>query len=87
MPAHSNIKSNLEYISLMGNRTPNLKAITPVMTSNVILSQIVPNCGSPNDRKGYYIGQNIKNGSPYFMDPSTITVARNMYARSSFRCG
>lgn len=80
MPAHSNIKSNLEYISLMGNRTPNLKAITPVMTSNVILSQIVPNCGSPNDRKGYYIGQNIRNGSPYFMDPSTITVARNMYA-------
>ena len=80
MPAHSNIKSNLEYISLMGNRTPNLKGMTPVMTSNVILSQIVPNCGSPNDRKGYYIGQNIKNGSPYFMDPSTITVARNMYA-------
>ena len=80
MPAHSNIKSNLEYISLMGNRTLNLKGMTPVMTSNVILSQVVPNCGSPNDRKGYYVGQNIKNGSPYFIDTDTITVARNMYA-------
>lgn len=80
MPAHSNIKSNLEYISIMGNRSLNLKGTTPVMTNNVILSQIVPNCGSLNDRKGYYVGQNIKNGSPYFLDPDTITVARNMYA-------
>lgn len=80
MPAHSNIKSNLEYISIMGNRTSNLKGMVPVMTSNVILSQIVPNCGSLNDRKGYYVGQNIKNGSPYFIDMNTITVARNMYA-------
>ena len=80
MPAHSNIKSNLEYISIMGNRSIDLKGMTPVMTSNVILSQLVPNCGSLNDREGYYIGQNIKNGSPYFIDTRTITVARNMYA-------
>lgn len=80
MPAHSNIKANLEYISLLGNRTYDLKGLTPVMTTNVILSQLVPNCGSFNDRKGYYLGQNVLNGSPYFMDPWDITVARNMYA-------
>lgn len=79
MPAYSNIKQNLEYISLLGNRNYDLKGTTPVMTSNVILSQLTPNCGSFNDRKGYYVGQNIKNGSPYFIDMGSITVARNMY--------
>lgn len=80
MPAHSNIKDNLEYISLLGNKSYDLKSMTPVMTSNVILSQLVPNCGSYNDSKGYYVGQNVLNGSPYFMDTWDITVARNMYA-------
>ena len=80
MPAHSNIRNNLEYISLIGNKTYDIKSMTPVMTSNVILSQLVPNCGSYNDRTGYYLGQNIMNGSPYYMDVWGITVARNMYA-------
>lgn len=80
MPAHSNIKENLEYVSLIGNRTYDLKSVVPVMTTNVILSQLVPNCGSFNDKKGYYLGQNVMNGSPYFMDTWSITVARNMYA-------
>lgn len=79
MPAHSNIKQNLEYVSIIGNRTYDLKGLTPVMTSNVILSQLVPNCGSLNDKRGYYIGQNVLNGSPYYMNPEDITVARNMY--------
>ncbi len=80
MPAHSNIRDSLEYISLLGNRALDKKGLTPVMTSNIILSQIAPNCGSLNDKTGYYLGQNVMNGAPYYMDPSTITVARNMYA-------
>lgn len=80
MPAHSNIRNNLEYISLLGNRTYDLKGLVPVMTTNVILSQLAPNCGSFNDKDGYYVGQNVLNGSPYFMNPNNITVARNMYA-------
>lgn len=80
MPAHSNIKQNLEYISILGNRTYDLKGLTPVMTSNVILSQIVPNCGSFNDKKGYYFGMNVMNGQPYYVNTAEITVARNMYA-------
>ncbi len=79
LPAYSNIKANLEYISILGNRSYDLKSIPPVMTSNVILSQIVPNCGSYNDKDGYYLGQNVVNGSPYYMNPNNITVARNMY--------
>lgn len=79
LPAYSNIKANLEYISILGNRPYDLKSIPPVMTSNVILSQIIPNCGSYNDKDGYYLGMNIMNGSPYYMNPNNITVARNMY--------
>lgn len=79
MPAHSNIRDNLEYISLLGNRCYDIKGCAPVMTTNVVLSQIVPNCGSINDRDGIYVGQNILNGSPYNIDFDSITVARNMY--------
>lgn len=80
MPAYSNIRQNLEYISLIGNRTYDIKGMVPVMTTNVVLSQLIPNCGSLNDREGYYLGQNVMNGAPYYMDPEDITVARNMYA-------
>lgn len=80
MPAHNTIRSDLEYISMLGNRTNDIKGNAPVMTTNVILSQLAPNCGSFNDRVGYYIGQNVKNGTPYYLDTSSITKARNMYA-------
>lgn len=79
MPAHSNIRENLEYISLLGNRIYDAKGCAPVMTTNIVLSQLVPNCGSINDRKGVYVGQNVLNGSPYYIDFETITSARNMY--------
>ena len=80
MPAHNTIRSDLEYISMLGNRTNDIKGNAPVMTTNVILSQLAPNCGSFNDRTGYYIGQNVKNGTPYYLDTGSITKARNMYA-------
>lgn len=80
LPAHGNMRQMLEYVSLFGGRNEDLKGTVPVMTSNVVLSQIVPNCGSYNDMKGYYVGQNVLNGSPYYIDFSEITVARNMYA-------
>ncbi len=80
LPAHGNMRQMLEYVSLFGGKNEDLKGTVPVMTSNVVLSQIVPNCGSYNDISGYYVGQNVLNGSPYYIDFSTITVARNMYA-------
>ena len=79
MPAHSNIKQSLELISIFGNKSPDLKGTVPVMTSNQVLSQLVPNCGSLNDKKGWYCGINILNGSPYYLDVMNITVARNIY--------
>ena len=80
LPAYSTIRDDLEYISLIGNRGQDLKSVAPVMTSNVVLSQIVPNCGSHNDTDGTYIGQNVLNGQPFNINFWDITVARNMYA-------
>lgn len=79
LPAYGTIKNELEYITLFGNTNRDLKGTRAVMTSNVILSQLAPNCGSYNDMKGYYIGQNVLNGTPYYIDFSTISMARNMY--------
>lgn len=79
LPAYGTIKENLEYITLIGNHSTKLKEIAPVMTSNQVLSQLAPNCGSYNDTEGYYLGQEIINGYPFFLDPRFITVARNMY--------
>lgn len=79
LPAYGSIKNELEYISLFGNTNKDMKGTRAVMTSNVVLSQLVPNCGSYNDMKGYYVGQNVLNGTPFFIDFNTITVARNMY--------
>ena len=79
LPVYAGVKKTLEYISLLGNRIEDIKTVQPVMTSNVILSQIASNCGSYNDKEGNYVGQNVQNGSPYLIDFSDITVARNMY--------
>ena len=79
LPAYSNVKDTLEYISILGNYNGTPKETVAVMTSNLILSQILPNCGSFNDRKGIYMGQNIQNGTPYFLDVDSINVARNIY--------
>lgn len=79
LPAYGTIKENLEYITLIGNYSAKLKDVAPVMTSNQVLSQIIPNCGSYNDTTGYYLGQDVVNGYPFFLDPKYITVARNMY--------
>jgi len=79
LPSYSTIKDTLEYISIIGGRHNDVKSITPVMTSNVILSQLVANTGSYNDRKGYYVGMNLVNGSHYYIDFASITGARNIY--------
>ena len=76
---YAQVKQQLEYVSILGDRNEDLKGTAAVMTSNTVLSQMVANCGSYNDWDGYYIGQNIANGTPYFINPNDITIARNMY--------
>ena len=79
IPVFGNIKPTLELISLIGNVNTGLECHAPCMTSNRVLAELAPNSGSYNDKTGLYVGQNIENGSPYYLDVSTITGARNMY--------
>lgn len=76
---YARVKQMLEYVSILGDRNEDLKGTPAIMTSNTVISQMVANCGSYNDWSGYYIGQNIMSGTPYYLDPSNITIARNMY--------
>ncbi len=79
LPSYANVKDELEYISLLGNYKGNLKDVADTMTSNQVLAQILPNMASYNDVVGYYLGINILNGAPYYLDVNSITLARNMY--------
>lgn len=76
---YARVKQDLQYTSILGDVNEDLKGTVAIMTSNTVMSQMVANCGSYNDYVGYYIGQNIANGSPYYIDFSKVTVARNMY--------
>ena len=79
LPAYGTIRQRLEYISILGNRTDDYKTIIPVMTSNQVLAQSAPNCGSFNDKQGTYLGMNVLSGQPFYIDFESITSARNMY--------
>lgn len=76
---YARVKQMLGYVSILGDANEDLKGTPAIMTSNTVMSQMVANCGSYNDWDGYYIGQNIKNGSPYFINMDNITIARNIY--------
>ena len=76
---YAKVKEDLQFITILGDTHDDIKRVPAIMTSNSVMSQMVPNCGSFNDWKGYYLGQNIENGTPYYIDFSEISVARNLY--------
>ena len=76
---YARVKQQLEFVSILGDRNDDLKGTPAIMTSNTVMSQMVANCGSYNDWDGYYFGQNIRNGTPYYINFANISLARNMY--------
>ena len=76
---YARVKEDLEFTSILGDSHDDIKSVPAVMTSNSVMSQMIPNCGSFNDWKGYYLGQNVENGTPYYIDFGSITLARNLY--------
>lgn len=76
---YGSLKDRLAYISLVGGRSTDVRKVASVMTSNQVLADMTPNCGSYNDREGVNFGINILNGSLYNVDLSSITLARNIY--------
>ncbi len=49
------------------------------LLDNAVIAQIIPNYGAYNDEKGIYIGNNLLTNTPYRIDFSNVTIARNMY--------
>lgn len=76
---YARVKEDLKFVTILGDAHEDLKSVPAVMTSNAVMSQMIPNCGSFNDWDGYYLGQNIENGTPYYINFGTITLARNLY--------
>lgn len=74
------MRETLQYITIMSDWSDvKLKDVKHLTTSELTLSQMVPNTGSLNDRNGLYVGVNILNNSPFKIDLRKITIARNMY--------
>lgn len=80
MPVYSDVQQTLEYISIISDkRDTDLKDVAPIITSFRTMAEMFPNCGSYNDKIGYYIGMNMLNGQPFKINFGSITVARNIY--------
>ena len=80
MPVYSDVQKTLEYISLIADsKDETIKDVAPIITSYQTLAEMFPNCGSANDRKGYYVGVDILKGLEYYIDFGAITSARNIY--------
>lgn len=80
MPIYSDVQKTLEYIALIADsKDETVKDVAPIITSYQTLAEMFPNCGSANDRKGYYVGVDILKGLEYYIDFGSITSARNIY--------
>ena len=76
---YARVRQMLGFVSILGDANEDLRGTPAIMTSNTVMSQMVANCGSYNDWNGYFIGINVLNGSPYYINMNNITIARNMY--------
>lgn len=70
------IADTLKKYSMLSTCTP--KGGT-VLTTNAIISQFAANTGSINDTKGCHLGIDKLNNTPFNIDFSNVSVARNMY--------
>ena len=80
LPIKTNIKDVMEYALLMSDRRSDLiKNFPPVITSDKVISQMLPNTGSLNDEKGIYCGVDILNNTEFLLDLGSVTRGRNIY--------
>lgn len=80
LPITATVKHTLEYTSIISDKfSKEIKDVKAVITSNLTLAQMMPNCGSFNGTKGVYMGVNILNNTHFNLDFEKITVARNLY--------
>ena len=70
------ILQHMQKNSLFGH---GLTAAGPCILDNAVIAQLIPNYGAYNDEKGIFIGNNLLTNTPYRINFSEISVARNMY--------
>lgn len=75
-----NLKEVLKYTAVISDcKDTTTKDWKSVINSEKTISQMLPNSGSFEGKKGDYIGINVLNGSEYRIDWDSITMARNCY--------
>lgn len=80
LPITATVKQTLDYISIISDKiSREIKDVKAVITSNLTLAQMFPNCGAFNGEKGTYMGVNLLNNTHFNLDFERITVARNLY--------
>lgn len=80
LPVTSTIKQTLEYMSLISDKYSNeVKDVKALVTSDLTLAQMMPNCGAFNGEKGLYVGMDIRSNTHFNLNLEKITVARNIY--------
>lgn len=79
-PINSNLSDYIDYISLISHKSNKRQKHYPAIVNSIkTLSQLLPNTHSVGDDKGIYCGINMINNTPFKIDFSTITMARNIY--------
>lgn len=80
LPITATVKQTLDYISIISDKmSREIKDVKAVITSNLTLAQMFPNCGAFNGENGTYMGVNLLNNTHFNLDFERITVARNLY--------
>lgn len=84
---HSDIKTHLEYISIMSDKeTKATKNMGWMVTSRQVLAELFPQTQGLNDKNGTMLGLARENKSPYNVDFRSTANAKNVYvvAKSGF---
>lgn len=80
---NGNVEEVLSYMAIMSDtRTVGTKDLKAIITSNQVLSQLMPNTNSISETDYMYWGVNILNGTPFRVRLDDVTMSRNIYAIS-----
>lgn len=80
LPITATVKQTLDYISIISDKTSReVKDVKALITSDLTLAQMMPNCGAFNGPRGLYLAIDKRNNTHFNMEFERITVARNLY--------
>lgn len=76
----SNVVDHLKYNSLLSNSAGDyIRDIPATITSSTVLAEMLPIIQGLNDENGNYLGLNLDNYSPYYINYRNSRKAKNIY--------